>query len=208
MDMEKFYYETPSIKRKNDVIEYIKEFQEDNMHINGSNGLDKFINDYEGWLKKLNSDFTAEPDEKRVPSRTCFLIIEYDNKIIGMSNIRLALNEKFKKHGFNIGYSIRPSERGKKYNNINLYLTLIVCEKYGLNEVHLDANLNNPASWKTMEALGGIKITQYYNPEYKTEMVEYKIDVCKSLIKYKEIYDLMIDKEKNALIFNYKGDIS
>ena len=45
-----------------------------------------------------------------------------------MINIRLALNESLKKYGGNIGYCIRPVERGKGYNKINLYLGLKICQ--------------------------------------------------------------------------------
>ena len=68
------------------------------------------------------------PNEEKVPARTFFLVRKSDNKIIGMINIRLALNEKLKKFGGNIGYSIRPTERGNGFNNINLYLGLLLCK--------------------------------------------------------------------------------
>ena len=45
-----------------------------------------------------------------------FLVREVDNMIIGMVNIRLALNEKLKNRNGNIGYSIRPTQRRKGYN--------------------------------------------------------------------------------------------
>ena len=63
-----------------------------------------------------------------------------------MINIRLALNEKLRKTGGNIGYSIRPTERGKGYNKINLYLGLKVCRDHGMEKVLLDADKDNEAS--------------------------------------------------------------
>ena len=84
-------------------------------------------------------------------------------KIIGMINIRLALNERLRHYGGHIGYSIRPTERGKGYNKINLYLALKVCEQHGIESVFMDADLNNPASWRTMESLGGKRIREYYD---------------------------------------------
>lgn len=59
-----------------------------------------------------------------VPNKTFFLIRCEDNKIVGMINIRLELNEKLKNSGGHIGYSVRPTERRKGYNKINLYLGL------------------------------------------------------------------------------------
>ena len=96
-------------------------------------------------------------------------------------NIRLALNEKLKQYGGNIGYSIRPTERGKGYNNINLYLGLKVCDAHGIEEVLLDADLDNPASWKTMEFFGGKRIREYFSEYDKTVIVDYKINVKNAL---------------------------
>ena len=129
------------------------------------------------------------PTNENIPSRTFFLIRENDDRIIGMINIRTALNEHLSKFGGHIGYGIRPSERRKGYNKINLYLGLKVCKEYGIDKVFMDADLNNPASWRTMEALGGIRVKEYYNEEEKCEVVDYNIDVIKALENYKKIYE-------------------
>ncbi|MBP5727083.1 MAG: GNAT family N-acetyltransferase, partial [Clostridia bacterium] len=122
--MDRLYFETPGPDRKEDAIDYIREFQEYGSEINGVGGLHRYLEDYEGWLEKLKDDETTTPNEERVPAKTFFLVRESDRRIVGMINIRLALNERLKKFGGHIGYSIRPTERGKGYNNINLYLGL------------------------------------------------------------------------------------
>ena len=194
--MEKFYLEKPSIERKNDAIEYINEHYEYKSNINGSGGLHRYLDNYEEWLKKLENDYTMIPNEERVPARTYFLVRESDNRIVGMINIRTALNERLSKFGGHIGYSIRPTERGKGYNKLNLYLGLKVCDKYGIEKVFMDADLDNPASWKTMEALGGIRVKEYYNEEEKCMVVDYNIDVKNALEKYKDVYEEYIIKNK------------
>ncbi len=188
-DMEKFYFEIPSMKRKKEAIEYIEENYKNNSSLNGTGGLHRYLDNYEGWLEKLEKDYNMIPSEERVPARTYFLIRENDDRIIGMINIRTALNEQLSKSGGHIGYGIRPSERGKGYNKINLYLGLKVCNEYGIDKVFMDAALNNPASWKTMEALGGERVKQYYNEEDQCEFVDYNIDVKKSIETYKDIYE-------------------
>lgn len=191
--MEKLFFEIPSIKRKQDAIEYINEFISYGSKINGTGGLNRYVDDYEGWLNKLERDYIQIPDEERVPARTYFLVRENDNKVVGMINIRLALNEKLSKYGGHIGYSIRPTERGKGYNKINLYLALQVCDKYGIDKVLLDANLNNPASWKTMEALGGTRIREYYDDiDSHCVVVDYNIDVKKALKEHREFEDCIV----------------
>lgn len=181
-NMEIFFFEVPSLERKEDAIAFINEFYEYNSEVNGSGGLDRYINNYEDWIEKLEEDYKRIPTEEKVPARTYFLVRENDNKIIGTINIRLALNERLTKFGGHIGYGIRPTERGKGYNKINLYLGLKVCAKYGIDEVFMDADLENTASWKTMEALGGKRIKEYYDDENAhCIVVAYNIDVKKSL---------------------------
>ncbi|MBR6186899.1 MAG: GNAT family N-acetyltransferase [Clostridia bacterium] len=190
--MDRLYFEIPGIERKADAIAYIREFQAYRSDINGTGGLDRYTDDYEGWLEKLKQDETREPNEEKVPARTFFLVREGDQRIIGMSNIRLCLNERLSRYGGHIGYSIRPTERGKGYNKINLYLGLKVCDAYGIDLVFLDADLKNPASWKTMEALGGIRKRAYEDVVYAhCTVVDYDIDVKKALEEHKE-YESMI----------------
>ena len=180
--MERFCFEIPGIGRKEDAIDYIREFLEYGSEINGTGGLQRFLEDYEGWLEKLNADYARVPGEEKVPARTFFLVRESDSRIVGMINIRLALNERLRKFGGNIGYSIRPTERGKGYNNINLYLGLKVCRKYGIGTILLDADVENPASWKTMEAFGGVRIREYYDDvNAHCTVVDYAIDVAAAL---------------------------
>ena len=189
----KFKYEIPSITRKKDAIEFIQEFYDYNSSINGVGGLDRYIDNYEDWLLKLEEDYKREADEEKVPSRTYFLIRVDDNKIIGMINIRLKLNKKLMYFGRNIGYCIRPTERKKGYNKINLYLALKVCKKYGLTKALLDVDKSNVASWKTMEALGANLDCEKESEIEGCDFVRfYSIDVEKSLEEYKNIYEPLI----------------
>jgi len=122
------------------------------------------------------------PNEEKVHARTYFFVRESDNRIFGMINIRTALNERLRKFGGHIGYGIRPTERGKGYNKINLYLGLKICDEYVIDNVLMDSDLDNPALWKTMEALGGKRIREYYDDaNVHCMVVDYNIDVKKSL---------------------------
>ena len=100
--MEKFYLEKPTINRKNDAIEYIREHIDTNSKINGTGGLNRLIKgfSYEEWLddviKSEDIEYTKLNDF--VPSSTYFTIRESDNKIIGMVNLRHYLNEYLQKH--------------------------------------------------------------------------------------------------------------
>ena len=178
--MEKFYFEVPSIKRKAEAIDYIEEHYKNDSNINGSGGLHRFLDDYEGWLEKLEKDYNMVPNEERVPARTYFLIRENDNRIIGMINIRTALNERLSKFGGHIGYGIRPSERGKGYNKINLYLGLKVCKEYGIDFLYRDFRVGFWEGHNKAKELG------LYMQKY-----------CGCVFSEEERYQKQIEKDKN-----------
>lgn len=186
--MEKLKHVWPSIEYKEQCIEYIKEHIECNSEIHGVGGLNKYLDNYEEWLLKLEEERLIEPNEKLVPAETYLLVREEDNKVVGMINIRLTLNEILKAFGGHIGYGIRPSERRKGYNKINLYLSLKRCSELGINEVLLDCSDYNIGSSSTMKALGGEKVKEYYNEKYGN-VHRYQINVIESLNKYRDLYE-------------------
>lgn len=186
--MEKFYLESPSIKRKDEAINYVKEFYENNSNLNGDSGLDKYLDNYEGWLEFLSK--LSNPST--VPSGYCpgyeyFLIRKNDSKLVGLINLRYNLNKNLLLHGGHIGYSIKVSERRKGYNKINLYLCLIRARELGLDKVLLTAYDDNIGSVKTILDAGGV-LENKINDNGKL-LGRYWIDVEEALkknIKYKK----------------------
>lgn len=186
--MERLRHVVPSMEYMEKGIDYIQEHINVGSHINGSGGLDRYLDNYQGWLDKLEQDRMCIPGEQRVPAETYYLVNEQD-RIIGMINIRLCLNERLMKCGGHIGYGIRPSERNKGYNKINLYLALLRCQSLGIKEVILDCDSSNLASSRTMEALGGVRIDEYYSDYEKCQVWRYIINVDESINNHKEIYE-------------------
>ena len=196
----KFYLEEPSIERKNEALEYLQEHIDYNSNINGCGGLDKCLDglSYEEWLigleKKKDKEYAKSIN--RCPGETFFLIRKEDNKIVGMINIRYNLNETMLKFGGHIGYGIRPTERRKGYNKINLYLGLIKAqEKFNLDKVMLDCSVDNIGSDKTIQALGGILERCEIDPSDNTLTNVYWINVEESLNKYYDIYKDLLSEE-------------
>lgn len=198
----KFYLETPTIERKEDALEYLNEFVEYGSEINGSGGLDKCLKGltYEEWLDRL--DKMSDPDYaasiNKCPSKTFFFVSEEDKRIIGMINIRYNLTEAMLKFGGHIGYGIRPTERRKGYNKINLYLGLIKArEEFGLDRVMLDCSVTNLGSDRTIRALGGVLEKCEMDPNDNTLTNAYWIDVDESIEKYRDEYiDKISEKAK------------
>lgn len=190
--MDRLRLVVPDISRKDEALSYIQEFLDYGSEINGVGSLDRYMNDYEGWLEKLEVDRTMEPNENRVPADTYFLVRESDDRIIGMINIRHCLNENLRLIGGHIGYSVRPTERRKGYNKVNLYLGLLRCQELGIGEVLMDCDADNLGSARTMQALGGRLVREWYEPNiYKTVLQDYVIDVDESVKTYRKVYEPM-----------------
>ncbi|MBO5121380.1 MAG: GNAT family N-acetyltransferase [Bacilli bacterium] len=190
--MDRLRLVVPDISRKDEALSYIQEFLDYGSEINGVGSLDRYMNDYEGWLEKLEVDRTMEPNENRVPADTYFLVRESDDRIIGMINIRHCLNENLRLIGGHIGYSVRPTERRKGYNKVNLYLGLLRCQELGIDEVLMDCDADNLGSARTMQALGGRLVREWYEPNiYKTVLQDYVIDVDESVKTYRKVYEPM-----------------
>lgn len=191
--MEKFYFESPSLERKNEIIEYLDEFVEYGSNINGSGSLDKIYDGYtfeealERCLNMENEEYSKKFE--RCPSRTFLLIRKSDNKIVGSINIRWNLNEKMLQFGGHIGYGIRPTERRKGYNKINLYLGILEARRLGLEKVMLDCDVNNLGSDRTLKALGGKLERTEVDPSDGVLTNVYWFDVEKTIEKYKGVYE-------------------
>ena len=186
--MERLYQVIPDESYRNQALEYIEEHHRYNSNINGSGGLDRYVPEYDAWLEHLEEMQNCEPNENRVPGETYMLVRERDNRLIGMCNIRYVLNERLERIGGHIGYGIRPTERRHGYNEINLYLALEHCREHGLDVVYLDCDDDNPASYRTMEALGGIMINRWEDPE-EGLCRRYAINVEEALSTYQNEYE-------------------
>ena len=158
--MEKFYLEEPTIERKDEALNYLNEFVQFGSELNGTGSMYKCL---EGWTYE---EFLIEQEKRkdknyayninRCPSKTFFFIRQNDNRIIGMINIRYNItDELLKKGASHIGYSIRPTERQKGYNKIQLYLGLLEIQKIGEKRILLDCTVDNIGSNKSIISLGG-----------------------------------------------------
>ena len=190
--MEKFYLERPTIERKKEIIEYLDEFVKYGSDINGSGSLDKIYDGYT-FEEALDRCLKMEDEEYaksvgRCQGKTFLLIRENDNKIVGTINVRWNLSKEMLQFGGHIGYGIRPTERRKGYNKINLYLGMIEAKKVGLDNVMLDCDVNNLGSDKTLKALGGKLERTEIDPFDGILTNVYWFNVDETLEKYKGIY--------------------
>ncbi|MBR6322630.1 MAG: GNAT family N-acetyltransferase [Lachnospiraceae bacterium] len=168
----------PDITYKDRAIEYINEFYEYGSEINGSGALDRYLREsaYEEWLKKVMRDMDiANIPADRVPALTYFYVREEDDRIVGMVNIRLALNDYLRSKGGHIGYSVRPTERRRHYGTEMLSAALKVCDRIGIREVLVSCDKVNLASAGVIRNCGGILKHEIYSEEDKELLQMYVI---------------------------------
>ena len=170
----------PNIRYKDKAIDYINEFYEYQSDINGSGALDRFLSEstYEAWLEKVLADIDiANVEKPRVPALTYFYVREEDDKIVGMVNIRLALNDFLREEGGHIGYSIRPTERRKHYGTEMLKDALKVCETIGIREVLVSCDKSNIASAKVIQNSNGKLDAEFYSETFGEVIQRYVVSI-------------------------------
>lgn len=170
----------PSIEYKQRAVEYINEFLVNDSQINGTGGLDWYLENstYEHWLEKIRTDMDiANVAPERVPALTYFYIRKSDNMIIGMANLRLALNDTLRTEGGHIGYSVRPTERGKHYATDMLKNALKVYDKLGIQNIILVCDKENIASAKVIKHCGGVLENEFYSEKYGEYLQKYIIKI-------------------------------
>ena len=100
--MDRLKYIKPTKELEAEAIDFIKEFYEYNSSIEGVNGLHRYLDNYDEWLKKIEMERHQQVDDIVVPTETYFLVRESDQKIVGMATLRFALNKRFQKFGGNM----------------------------------------------------------------------------------------------------------
>ena len=75
----------------------------------------------------------AERTDRWVPSSTFFAIRKSDGRLVGIIDFRRELNDILKSFAGQIGYGVRPSERGKGYGSEMLRLALQEGSRLGIS---------------------------------------------------------------------------
>ena len=187
--MEDLEFIRPTKEYEQQAYDYIQEFKDYNSPINGVGGLYRYIGDYDGWLKKLEEDRTRIPDGEKVPAETFFLVRKSDNRLLGIINIRLKLNDALLKHGGHIGYGIRPTERRKGYNAYQLYCALKFCKEKGIEKVLITCYKDNIGSAKSIQNSCGVLENEIIDPMDGKCLQRYWVNVEEALEKSKEKYE-------------------
>jgi len=158
--------------------EFIAEFYEYGSEIAGSGSLDRYLKEstYDEWLTKVFSYIDiANIPEGKIPGLTYFFVREEDDRIIGMINIRLALNDFLRNEAGHIGYCIRPTERRRGYGTELLRAGIAVCRRVDIDEIIVTCDKVNLGSAGVIRNCGGVLDAELYSETFGELIQRYVI---------------------------------
>ena len=144
----------PTLADKETILNMMAEFEEtQSAHNGGFWDAENFS--YEDWLEtSRNKEMGIGLLENRVPSIQ-FVLFDESVRALGFLNLRLRLHEGLLNYAGHIGYSIRPSERGKGYAKEALHQGLQVAKEKNIPRALVTCSTENPASRAVILANGG-----------------------------------------------------
>ena len=145
----------PRLADKETVLEMMAEFEQtQSAHDGGFWNANNFV--YEEWLKNnQDHEMGINLPEGWVPDIQ-LVAFSIDGQAVGFLNIRLRLNDYLLEEGGHIGYSIRPSERGKGYAKEALRQGLQVAKEKNIKKALVTCSTGNPASRAVIVSNGGV----------------------------------------------------
>lgn len=145
----------PTLADKETVLEMMAEFEQtQSAHDGGFWDAENFV--YEEWLKNnQDHEMGINLPEGWVPDIQ-LVAFSIDGQAVGFLNIRLRLNDYLLEEGGHIGYSIRPSERGKGYAKEALRQGLQVAKEKNIKKALVTCSVENPASRAVIVSNGGV----------------------------------------------------
>lgn len=123
-------------------------------HIHGSSGMERYPV-YTDWLGQIRHLREAQSDGQ-TPATTFFAVEPPSALVVGTIQVRHRLTDELRRSGGNIGYGVRPDQRGKGFAVQMLRLALPFCREIGLDRVLLDCRADNLASQQVILRCGGV----------------------------------------------------
>ena len=145
----------PSLEDKEAILEMMAEFEQaQSPHDGGFWETEAFS--YEEWLDgNQNQEIGINLPEGWVPAIQLVAFSE-KGQAVGFLNLRLCLNDYLLEEGGHIGYSIRPTERGKGYAKEALRQGLQVAKEKNIKQALVTCSTENPVSRAVIVANGGV----------------------------------------------------
>ncbi|MBZ2117191.1 GNAT family N-acetyltransferase [Streptococcus gordonii] len=143
----------PRLEDKTTILEMLADFEATGGRHDGFFGGADFV--YEDWLETIQlAEAGLGLPEGFVPYIQ-LVAFTADGQAVGFLNLRLLLNDHLLQEGGHIGYSVRPSARGKGLAKEQLRQGLQVAKSKNIRQVLVTCDSDNAASRAVILANGG-----------------------------------------------------
>lgn len=137
------------ISERDQIVDFRNETVTSVKRISGGVGLE-CAEDIQKWL-----DHEYAPHYGKVREMIFLAFNEFD-KMVGIADLRLEQNEFISNFAGQIGYTVRPSERGHGYATEILKEVVKQADALGMRNVLVTCNEDNLASARVIEKAGGV----------------------------------------------------
>jgi len=170
MNKIKLIFPVESLEER--AIEFRQEFfSAGETSISGSYKFDMNRHTYAEWLQILRDSLSEETANPKFGVSETYFAVNEENEIVGIINFRHDITPFYSNSG-HIGYSVRPTQRGKGYATEMLKAVLDKAREVGLREVKLVCKQSNIASAKVIMKNGGKSVRVF------EEDTEFKKEYC------------------------------
>lgn len=164
----------PDAVKFSDISDLLREFYDSGSTLSGSKRIDGDMAElpFDRWLDKVISGGVSD-----LPSQTFFCAREEDGRIIGTVDLRMQEDDPRRAEIGDIGFCVRPSERGRGYGAQILGDALFICRLAGMRSVTVTCAADNVASAAVIKKCGGVPDAKFYSEIFGEEICRYTIDI-------------------------------
>lgn len=177
IDNGDFFLTEPSEIYAEQIREYRQDFLDANCSMDGCGPLRKCKNPIK-YISECKKYTEPETLPKGKVIATQFLYVRRaDMQVVGMIQVRHYFNDYLSEYGGHIGYSVKPSERRKRYATAMLSAVLPYCREIGLDRILITCIDGNIGSEKAILNNGGVYESAVIEPNEKIRLKRFWIDL-------------------------------
>ena len=166
--------ESPSARLKDSYLSLVGEFQRLGEPLIPF-PLSFPTDDFPAFLERLKNCTLGLGIPVGFVAHETFWLVDDDEQVVGVSNLRYSLTESLRKDGGHIGYGIRPSARRQGHATLILRETLLKAKARGIARALVTTHKGNLGSIRTIIKNGGVFEDEELLPEHADLMQRFWI---------------------------------